>query len=723
MTSRSKLVPHSSEEELSEDGVELQMQEDATEAEEEEETSASNSKAEHEESSVHEVEVLSKENGHRRDHVWIDINIDDAHLDSAEVRARMAKIRPPTIPYILQFKNLGYSVKVPVPSPPTASFAKKTLHAVIGGIQSFNPFYKPKVVEKTILKNISGKVVPGEFLAIMGPTGSGKTTLLGVLARRLRHGVTGEIKINGKPPTKNYKRRVAYVLQDDVLFANLTVEQTLTFTAKLRLPNMTEEEKKQKVDEIIEILNLNKARHTIIGGPFIRGVSGGERKRVNIGNELLTNPNIVLLDEPTSGLDTSTALNLVRILKGMADAGLTVIASIHQPSSQMYELFDKLLLLVDGQPTYYGKASEAVSYFASIGLSCSKFYNPADFMMGLILQEELNKTADMKNKLIKAYAEINGHDDVSAITEKNEVKLLKKLKKKTEDTREAKFAASYIEQFTILLQRSFLQSRGTNISKIPFFQMIVVALVVGGMWWQCDRVESRIQDRLGAVFFVGVFSGGFTPVFNAIWNFPPERAVLQRERSAGSYQLSAYFLAKNVADFPFDVMYPFLFVFIAYWMVGFGSTFWNFLVFLVVTTVTIIASSSMGLAISAKILNVKVGGVCAGVAMLAMMLIGGFYVDLDELPPVVRYLKYASVLKFSYDALLINELRGTTFEQVPGFNSPWDDHNPITGEDILATRAIEVNSVWGNVGIILLWGAFWKLLAYVFLKYTYKQKS
>jgi len=258
---------------------------------------------------------------------------------------------------------------------------------------------EPKSTEKVILENVVGYANPGEFLAIMGPTGSGKTSLLNVLARRCKKGVSGQILVNREKPTKNYKRQIGYVLQQDILFETLTVDQTFSVTARLRLPKeLTKEEKMKKVDDVIRTLNLGKVRNTIVGGVARRGVSGGEKKRVNIGNELLTNPSILMLDEPTSGLDTSTAIGLVMELKELAKQGLTIIATIHQPSSQIFEAFDKLLLLVDGREIFFGRSNEAIQYFSSLGLHCSPFYNPADFMMGLILAEEKKEENTIKKK-------------------------------------------------------------------------------------------------------------------------------------------------------------------------------------------------------------------------------------------------------------------------------------------------------------------------------------
>jgi ABC-type multidrug transport system ATPase subunit len=181
-------------------------------------------------------------------------------------------------------------------------------------------------VEKEILTGISGSVNPGEVLALMGPSGSGKTTLLSLLAGRISQSSTGgSVTYNDKPYSKYLKSKIGFVTQDDVLFPHLTVKETLTYAARLRLPKtLTREQKKQRALDVIQELGLERCQDTMIGGAFVRGVSGGERKRVSIGNEIIINPSLLLLDEPTSGLDSTTALRTILMLHDIAEVCLFV---------------------------------------------------------------------------------------------------------------------------------------------------------------------------------------------------------------------------------------------------------------------------------------------------------------------------------------------------------------------------------------------------------------
>lgn len=222
------------------------------------------------------------------------------------------------------------------------------------------------------------------MLAMLGPSGSGKTTLLTALGGRLSGRVGGTITYNGKPFTNIIKRNTGFVTQDDVLYPHLTVTETLVFTALLRLPNtLSKTEKTAHAEAVISQLGLSRCKNSIIGGPFLRGISGGERKRVSIGQEMLINPSLLLLDEPTSGLDSTTAQRIVSTLWELANVGRTVVITIHQPSSRIFYMFHKVLLLSEGNPLYFGKGELAMEYFSSVGYAPSVAMNPSDFLLDL----------------------------------------------------------------------------------------------------------------------------------------------------------------------------------------------------------------------------------------------------------------------------------------------------------------------------------------------------
>lgn len=238
---------------------------------------------------------------------------------------------------------------------------------------------------KTIINGISGAAFPGEILAVLGPSGSGKSTLLNAISGRL-HPLSGTILANYRPIDRSFLRRyVGFVSQDDVLYAHLTVRETLVFCSLLRLPHsVSKSDKINAVDSVIADLSLNKCQHTIIGNGFVRGVSGGERKRVSIAHEMLVNPSVLILDEPTSGLDSTSAHRLLTTLRAVAaQRKTTIVAAMHQPSSRLFQMVDKILLLSEGVSLYYGNAMDAMTYFESVGYSPAWPVNPAEFLLDL----------------------------------------------------------------------------------------------------------------------------------------------------------------------------------------------------------------------------------------------------------------------------------------------------------------------------------------------------
>ncbi|XP_042563190.1 broad substrate specificity ATP-binding cassette transporter ABCG2-like, partial [Clupea harengus] len=223
--------------------------------------------------------------------------------------------------------------------------------------------------EKEILKNVSGLMKTG-MNAIMGPTGSGKTSLLDVIAgRKDPRGLrSGRVLVDGQLVTAELRLSSAYVVQDDILMGTLSVRESLLFSANLRLPQRqnSSSAKKQRVESIIQELGLQDCADTKIGTEFLRGVSGGERKRCSIGMELITSPSLLFLDEPTTGLDSNTANSIMALLHRLSRSGKTIIFSIHQPRYSIFRRFDQLTLLHKGEIIYAGPSNDTMGYFQSL---------------------------------------------------------------------------------------------------------------------------------------------------------------------------------------------------------------------------------------------------------------------------------------------------------------------------------------------------------------------
>ncbi|KAK6925676.1 ABC transporter-like, ATP-binding domain [Dillenia turbinata] len=573
--------------------------------------------------------------------------------------------------------------------------------------------------EKTILHGITGMVCPGEVLAMLGPSGSGKTTLLTALGGRLSGKLSGKITYNDQPFSGAIKRRTGFVAQDDILFPHLTVSETLMYTALLRLPNsLTYNQKMQHVEQVITDLGLTRCRNSMIGGPLFRGISGGEKKRVSIGQEMLINPSLLLLDEPTSGLDSTTALLILSTVKQLATGDRTVVTTIHQPSSRLYHMFDKVVLLSEGYPIYSGPASSALEYFSSIGFSTPITVNPAEFLLDLAngidpnskhMAEQSEKVRQeqklVKEALVSAYdknissrlkselcnVDANNYNCKKDVLVRNEIKF-------------EQWCTTWWHQFTVLLQRGLRERRFDAFNKLRIFQVISVALLGGLLWWQTPA--SHLEDRIALLFFFSVF-WGFYPLYNAVFTFPQERAMLMKERSAGMYRLSSYFLARTVGDLPLDLALPTAFVFIIYWMGGLKPDPITFILSLLIVLYSVLVSQSLGLAFGALLMDVKQATTLASVTTMVFLMAGGYYIQ--QIPPFIVWLKYLSYSYYCYKLLLgIQYSVDETYECSKGVFCRVVDFPTV--------RSVGLHHLWVDILIMAMMLIGYRLLAYLALQ-------
>ncbi|KAL6336152.1 hypothetical protein AAG906_011034 [Vitis piasezkii] len=573
---------------------------------------------------------------------------DDDTPDDLEAGMRKQRIQAePTLPIYLKFKDVTYKV-------------------ILKGMRTN--------VEKEILNGITGSVNPGEVLALMGPSGSGKTTLLNLLGGRLNQPTAGgSVTYNDQPYSKSLKSKIGFVTQDDVLFPHLTVRETLTYAARLRLPKtLTKQQKEKRAVDVIYELGLDRCQDTMIGGSFVRGVSGGERKRVSIGNEIIINPSLLFLDEPTSGLDSTTALRIVQMLHDIAEAGKTVLTTIHQPSSRLFHKFDKLILLGKGNLLYFGKASGTMEYFSSIGCSPLITMNPAEFLLDLAngnlndvsipseledkVQTEHSETetrngkplpADVHEYLVEAYE--------TRVADQEKKKLMipipidEELKSKVCSPKR-EWGASWWEQYSILFRRGLKERRHDYFSWLRVTQVASTATILGLLWWQSESTNPKgLQDQAGLLFFIAVF-WGFFPVFTAIFTFPQERAMLSKERAADMYRLSAYFVARTTSDLPLDLILPVLFLIIVYFMAGLRMDAGSFFLTMLTVFLCIVAAQGLGLAIGATLMDLKRATTLASVTVMTFMLAGGYFVK--KVPIFISWIRYISFNYHTYKLLL-----------------------------------------------------------------------
>ncbi|XP_029116383.1 ABC transporter G family member 26 [Elaeis guineensis] len=639
----------------------------------------------------------------------IPANVEDGIVEIGVENSSSCTSKDGPLPIFLKFEDVEYKVRGAWRNP---------MKAAITSVASQLRVEQGSC--KHILKGITGSVGPGEILALMGPSGSGKTTLLKILGGRLDGDIKGNITYNDTPYSPSIKRRIGFVTQDDVLFPQLTVEETLVFAAFLRLPtNMTSQQKYARADAIIKELTLERCRHTKVGGVFVKGISGGERKRTSIGYEILVDPSLLLLDEPTSGLDSTSASKLLMVLQNLAKTGRTIITTIHQPSSRMFHMFDKLLLISEGYPIYHGEARECMQYFASLGFVPEIAMNPAEFLLDLVTghandisipealrgspnpQEfEIQVTKFLQQKYETEVEPREREENHRAIKAPKHLQIAIQVKKD--------WTMSWIDQLMILSKRTFRERCGDYLDKLRLAQAIGVAVLLGLLWWKSKLgTEAQLRDQVGLIFYICIFWTS-SSLFGSVYVFPLEKVYLAKERKADMYRLSVYYVCSNLCDMTAHIFYPIIFMVILYFMADFRRTAPCFFLTLFAVLLIVITSQGAGELFGAAILSVKRAGLVASLVLMLFLLTGGYYVQ--HIPKFMQWLKYISFMHYGFRLLLKVQYSGDLVYECQSKggcrslqSSPSFDTINLNGR---------LHEVW----ILLLMALIYRLLAYFCLR-------
>ncbi|KAJ7318627.1 ATPase [Desmophyllum pertusum] len=540
---------------------------------------------------------------------------------------------------------------------------------------------EPKI--KQILFDVSGKVEAGSLLAVMGSSGAGKSTLMNVLAHRniAQVQVTGTVEVNDHPIGIDINALSAYIQQEDLFIGSLTVREHLIFQAALRMDKHTpKQRRRERVEEVMVELGLMKCADTVIGIPGrLRGISGGEKKRLAFASEVLTDPPLLFADEPTSGLDSFMAQSLISSLQRLAASGRTIMCTIHQPSSEVYAMFDSILLLAEGRTAYMGSTAEAISYFNGLGYPCPMNYNPADYFVHTlaIVPGDEERCKDR----VKAICDAYGEREAEIAKEENGYNRQDSFKADVYFKKRSPYKASWCRQFGAVLWRSWItNNRDIIIFRIRLFQAIVTALIAGLIYLQIPYDQDGIQN-IGGVYFFIVTSTSFSSLQGVIFVFPVELPVFLREHKNGMYRTDVYYLAKTLAEIPIFIVSPLLLISISYWMIGLRADFWHFVIcFGIIVLVTNVAVS-FGYIISTIAPTITAATSLGPPLMLPLLIFGGFFLKNTTVPVYFVWLKYISWFMYGFEALIINQ---------------WKDYGHI--DCGLNTTAVPLQAMNGSSG-------------------------
>jgi len=579
-----------------------------------------------------------------------------------------------------------------------------------------------QIGDKIILKNATGLVEPGKLTCVLGPSGSGKSTLMNVLAGRQNTKAPG-MKFSGSVTScgvvidpVDFRGNIAYVMQDDALLGTETPKECLTFSANMRLPkNVSSADRQQFVNDVLQTLRLGKCQDTYIGNALVKGISGGERKRTSVGVELISNPKLLFLDEPLSGLDSYAAYTLVQALKDLTGAGVPVLCTVHQPSSEIFDMFDDIILLHDGDTVYHGPVPELSKYFEALGFPCKSSFNPADHVMFLMQKEPEATIQQIKQSWKQSQFFKNMEAQVAALQAATQA-----------PTRSASFwkkhqqVVGFSGQLAALLQR---ETRGTLRNKGILAARYGMTIFLAGMYawlfygsgrtgddkshqgnclgneppqYNAQACAGDMQAHLGVIFSLGIATmmGAAQPV---LLTFPQERPVFLREYAARQYGVVPYFVSKTIIEMPVIFIACVIQFLVAYWAAGLKG---DFLLLVMVSWLLAITSSGLSLLVGCGVASVEKGMQFGPLVLLPQMLFSGLFVPINAIPTSLRWVQYICPLKYAINLMGIVEFWFVKEKLASGCG----DQNTCPGfvqrKEALANQGIEFDA-WGQNLIIL----------------------
>ncbi|KAJ7014623.1 ABC transporter G family member 10-like [Populus alba x Populus x berolinensis] len=554
----------------------------------------------------------------------------------------------------------------------------------------------PRRAPKFILRDVNCAASPGEITAIAGPSGAGKTTLLEILAGKISScKVSGQVLVNSQPMNaKHFRRLSGFVTQDDSLFPLLTVKETLLYSALLRLPG-GEKEAASRVRRLLKELGLEHVSDSRIGEGSDWGISGGERRRVSIGVDLVHDPAVVFIDEPTSGLDSASALHVATLLKSMVlNQGKTIVLTIHQPSFRILELFDRLVLLSNGYAVHDGSLHFLEERLRFSGHQIPLHVNVLEFSMDVIESLSKQNSVSLNNQCPRHIARtlhFNNHQEKPLC-----------------------YPNSILEEVSILGQRFCCNIfRTKQLFATRVIQALVAGLILGTIFLNVGKKTGQValQTRIG--FFAFSLTFLLSSTTEGLPIFLQERRILMRETSRGAYRVSSYVLSNTLIFLPFLLMVALLYSTPVYWLVGLRMSVYGFLYFSLVVWMVILMSNSFVACFSALVPNFIMGTSVISGLMGSFFLFSGYFITKSKIPSYWVFMHYLSLFKYPFECFLINEYGG---EQGNERCLVYDKGRcNLSGSGFLRQQGLKDSQKWSNLAVMLGFIIGYRVLCYVIL--------
>ncbi len=556
-----------------------------------------------------------------------------------------------------------------------------------------------KIPNLSILKSLNSTFEPGVLNIIMGPSGSGKTSLLQSMARRqhdtlaTKYELGGNMFFNGAVPSEKVIRSVcSYVCQDDdALLPYLTVRENLHFSAGLRLPaHLSSHEKQARAESVLLQMGLRDCANNLIGNDVTKGISGGEKRRVTIAIQILTDPRVLFLDEPTSGLDAFTASSIIEVLRGLAAEGRTLVLTIHQSRSDLFQYFHNVCLLArGGSPIYAGKGALMLPYFASLGFTCPTTTNPADFALDLITVNLQNATKEAISREKVRSLVVSWDGDKQLIEQ-----TISHIATPAELGSLARSMTPFRIAFPILLHRSSINFRRNPPSIIARTTQVLGYAVCLTLFFAPLKSDFySVQTRLGFIqefaplYFVGMLQN--------VAVYPDEKAVFYREYEDNAYSVEAFFLQYTIAEIPFEIVTALVFAVLTVLAAGLHRTASLFFIVTFDAFCIVNCGESVGIIFNTFFNHTGFAVNIAFVVLSVAQIMGG--VMSLNVPSFLLAFNHLSPIKWMIGNLAPYTLRGVTFSCTDMQKLPNGQCPVATGED-----ALKLYNQNGNAALNLL---------------------
>ncbi|KAJ2847299.1 ATP-binding cassette transporter snq2, partial [Coemansia brasiliensis] len=560
-------------------------------------------------------------------------------------------------------------------------------------VLEFSKLFQQTSQHKLLLNNMMGVVEDGEMLLVLGRPGAGCSTLLRVLSNRRKgyHSIDGVVSYGGLTPKeveKAYRGEVVYCSEEDYHHPTLTVRQTLDFAIECKMPsqqmlNNRAGYKQELLNALLDIFGLRSCADTIVGNAFLRGVSGGERKRVSIAEQVASGASVDIWDGSTRGLDSSSALDYVRSLRITTDVlRKSTVVSIYQASENIYELFDKVMVVDEGRQLYFGPANKAVAYFESLGIQKPPRQTTADFLTGVTqlherrvlpgFEDRAPKTAkgfEVAWQASKDYQQLKQQlaefeEQIKQDGRSHEIRSFvnsTKMGGSTVISRRSPYSTTIVHQLSCLLRRELGMLWGDRYNllfKLIYF--VVFAIAGATMFLQLPETSSGALSRSGSLFYALLFLI-LTEEAQTTMAFAG-RKVDAKHKDMALHHPAVLSLAQTVVEIPMTIIFATVFSIVYYFTAGLALSVGQFFAFALFLIVSILCMATFFRLVGTVARSIDAAHTLAGCLIVMLMLHVGFLIPLSSMKPYFKWIRYINPLAYAWAALMSNEFRNLKLE-------------------------------------------------------------